>query len=135
MRWDDIEHSVSLSTLLIVFAASSTGSAVHETTAGRWLGTALFSGILDMPPLWAQRPGYRHLHQDVLLQQHGNCVHNPADPDIAEDGGGPAGGDVTFVAPAALTSSLPIILVTSSPANLMAYRSGYFTARTWSAPG
>jgi len=138
VRWDDIEHSVSLSTLLIVFAGLSMGSAVHETTAGRWLGTALFSGILDMPPLWGAAATAAIVIFIKMFFSSNTATASIILPILISlkmaAGPGPV-GMWQFVAPAALTSSLPIILVTSSPANLMAYRSGYFTAKDMVGPG
>ncbi|OPZ64660.1 MAG: Sodium-dependent dicarboxylate transporter SdcS [Firmicutes bacterium ADurb.Bin506] len=138
VRWNDIEHSVSMTTLVIVVAGLSIGSAVHQTTAGRWLGSALFSGVLSMPPLWGAAATAGMVILIKMFFSSNTATASLILPILIslKMAAGPSPvGMWQFVAPAALTSSLPIILVTSSPANLMAYRPGYFTVKDMAGPG
>ena len=135
VRWDDIEHSVSLSTLLIVFAGLSMGSAVHETTAGRWLGTALFSGILDMPPLWGAAATAAIVIFIKMFFSSNTATASIILPILISlkmaAGPGPVGMGSRAGRPHQLSSDTGYVVA----GELMAYRSGYFTAKDMVGPG
>ena len=47
--WADVESSLSMGTIITVASGLSLGSAIHGSTAGKWLASILFSPIIGMP--------------------------------------------------------------------------------------
>ena len=49
INWADVESSLSMGTIITVASGLSLGSAIHGSTAGKWLASILFSPIIGMP--------------------------------------------------------------------------------------
>ncbi len=139
IKWADVESTVSMGTISTVASGLSLGSAIHSSTAGKWLANMLFSPIMGMP-----------LFPRALLLAASICLlktmfsSNTATaailmPVLISLVAGLPGQDSTaiwqLVAPAAMATSLSTILATSSPTSLLAYRAGYFTTADMAKAG
>ncbi len=139
INWADVESSLSMGTIITVASGLSLGSAIHGSTAGKWLASILFSPIIGMP-----------LFPRALLLAASICLlktmfsSNTATaailmPVLISLVAGQPGQDSIevwqLVAPAAMATSLSTILATSSPTSLLAYRSGYFTTADMARAG
>jgi len=139
VNWADVESSLSMGTIITVASGLSLGSAIHGSTAGKWLASILFSPIIGMP-----------LFPRALLLAASICLlktmfsSNTATaailmPVLISLAAGQPGQDSTalwqLVAPAAMATSLSTILTTSSPTSLLAYRAGYFTTADMAKAG
>ena len=139
VNWADVESSLSMGTIITVASGLSLGSAIHGSTAGKWLASILFSPIIGMP-----------LFPRALLLAASICLlktmfsSNTATaailmPVLISLVAGQPGQDSTalwqLVAPAAMATSLSTILTTSSPTGLLAYRAGYFTTADMAKAG
>jgi sodium-dependent dicarboxylate transporter 2/3/5 len=139
IKWADVESTVSMGTIITVASGLSLGSAIHSSTAGKWLANMLFSPIMGMP-----------LFPRALLLAASICLlktmfsSNTATaailmPVLISLVAGLPGQDSTaiwqLVAPAAMATSLSTILATSSPTSLLAYRAGYFTTADMAKAG
>jgi sodium-dependent dicarboxylate transporter 2/3/5 len=139
INWADVESSLSMGTIITVASGLSLGSAIHGSTAGKWLASILFSPIIGMP-----------LFPRALLLAASICLlktmfsSNTATaailmPVLISLAAGQPGQDSTalwqLVAPAAMATSLSTILTTSSPTSLLAYRAGYFTTADMAKAG
>lgn len=137
--WADIESSLSMGTIITVASGLSLGSAIHGSTAGKWLASVLFSPVIGMP-----------LFPRAFLLAASICLlktmfsSNTATaailmPVLISLVAGRPGQDSTMVwqlvAPAAMATSLSTILATSSPTSLLAYRAGYFTTADMAKAG
>lgn len=137
VRWSDIEESISMATLIVVAAGLAMGSAVYESSAGRWLGSVLFSGVLGMPRFWGAAVTVIIIVLLKTMFSSNAATASLVIPTLISLHAGSAGQTSVwqFVAPAALSGSLSIILVTSCPVNLMAYRGGHFSVRDMAVAG
>ena len=139
VKWADVESSLGMGTIVTVASGLSLGSAIHGSTAGRWLANILFSPIIGMP-----------LFPRALLLSASICLlktmfsSNTATaailmPVLISLVAGQPGQDSSavwqLVAPAAMATSLSTILATSSPTSLLAYRAGYFTTADMARAG
>jgi sodium-dependent dicarboxylate transporter 2/3/5 len=139
MNWADVESSLSMGTIITVASGLSLGSAIHGSTAGKWLASILFSPIIGMP-----------LFPRALLLAVSICLlktmfsSNTATAAILMPvlislvAGQPDQDSIAvwrLVAPAAMATSLSTILATSSPTSLLAYRAGYFTTADMARAG
>ena len=139
VKWADVESSLGMGTIITVASGLSLGSAIHGSTAGRWLANILFSPIIGMP-----------LFPRALLLSASICLlktmfsSNTATaailmPVLISLVAGQPGQDSSavwqLVAPAAMATSLSTILATSSPTSLLAYRAGYFTTADMAKAG
>ena len=139
VKWADVESSLGMGTIITVASGLSLGSAIHGSTAGRWLANILFSPIIRMP-----------LFPRALLLSASICLlktmfsSNTATaailmPVLISLVAGQPGQDSSavwqLVAPAAMATSLSTILATSSPTSLLAYRAGYFTTADMARAG
>jgi len=139
INWAHVESSLSMGTIITVASGLSLGSAIHGSTAGKWLASILFSPIIGMP-----------LFPRALLLAASICLlktmfsSNTATaailmPVLISLVAGQPGQDSTalwqLVAPAAMATSLSTILTTSSPTGLLAYRAGYFTTADMAKAG
>ncbi|MBP7892844.1 MAG: anion permease [Firmicutes bacterium] len=139
INWAHVESSLSIGTIITVASGLSLGSAIHGSTAGKWLASILFSPIIGMP-----------LFPRALLLAASICLlktmfsSNTATaailmPVLISLVAGQPGQNSTalwqLVAPAAMATSLSTILTTSSPTGLLAYRAGYFTTADMAKAG
>jgi sodium-dependent dicarboxylate transporter 2/3/5 len=127
VSWREVEEDISWSGIILVVAGISVGMMLYKTGAARWLSVVLLSGLGGLSP-------YLRILVIILIVSllkitfSSNSVTAtiviPLIIALAKN----LGLDVVDTAiPAALTSSLAFILVTSTPTNVIPYSAGYFS--------
>ncbi len=127
IRWRQIEEDVSWGSILLVLAGISMGITLHRTGAASWLSLKLLGGLADLHPILL-------IFLIILLVSllkvvlSSNSVSATITVPImiafALRSNLPI---IQTVLPAAITSSLSFILVTSAPTNVITYAAGYYT--------
>ena len=127
MRWRQIEKDMSWGSILLVLAGISMGVTLHRSGAASWLSQNLLGGLAHLHPLLL-------IFLTVLLVSALKVVLSsnsvsatitvPIMISFALQGDLPI---LQTVLPAAITSSLSFILVTSAPTNVITYAAGYYS--------
>jgi len=127
MRWRQIEKDMSWGSILLVLAGISMGVTLHRSGAASWLSQNLLGGLAHLHPILL-------IFLTVLLVSALKVVLSsnsvsatitvPIMISFALQGDLPI---LQTVLPAAITSSLSFILVTSAPTNVITYAAGYYS--------
>jgi sodium-dependent dicarboxylate transporter 2/3/5 len=135
IKWKEIEREVSWSSILLIVTGISLGMMLFETGAANWLAVGLLGGIGGLG-------SYVQVFAVVLLVSllkivfSSNTVTATIIIPIMIALTVNLGVDtLTIVLPAALTSSMAFILVTSSPTNVIPYSAGYFSIKDMAVSG
>ena len=127
VRWSTIESEIHWGSVVLVLSGISLGLALHSSGAAGWLSVLLLGGIAGFGPFASIITiiGIVSLLKVVFSSNSVTAaIVVPLMIALAQS----AGLDVLrFALPAAITSSLGLILVTSAPTNVIPYSSGYFS--------
>jgi len=135
LTWKTAQKEVDWGAIILVMAGLSLGTAVYKTGAAEWVSTMAFS-----------RLGAVHPIGQVFLVVLGVCLMKvlfssntltgiivvPLMIALSEQLGISA---ALLAVPAGITSSLSFILVTSAPANVILYATGYFSIKDMARAG
>jgi sodium-dependent dicarboxylate transporter 2/3/5 len=127
MRWKDIEGEISWGSVVLVLAGVSMGSTLHSSGAASWLSLKLLGGLGSLHPflLIFFTIAMVSLLKIILSSNSVSAtITVPIMISFALNSGLPI---VQTVLPAAITSSLSFILVTSAPTNVITYTAGYYS--------
>ncbi len=127
IRWKDIEKEISWGSVVLVLAGVSIGSTLHSSGAAAWLSLKLLGGLGNLHPLVMifVTIAMVSLLKIVLSSNSVSAtITVPIMISFALNSGLPV---VQTVLPAAITSSLSFILVTSAPTNVITYTAGYYS--------
>ena len=126
--WRRIEPHISWSGILLILTGISLGSMLYQTGAARWMASSMLGGISAVP-LWAKI--FLVVIVTILMKIafSSNTVTATIIIPILIELAGQLQLDPMYIAfPAALAASQSLILVTSSPNNVIPYNTGWFTA-------
>lgn len=133
--WKKVEQEISWSGILLVVTGISIGMMLYRSGAAEWLSVLLLGGIGGVHPLIM-------VFLVVLIVSFlkiafsSNTVTATIVIPIMIALAGIIGVDTLSIAiPAALTTSMAFILVTSSPTNVIPYSAGYFTIKDMAVAG
>jgi len=135
IKWSEVEKEISWSSILLIVSGISLGMMLYETGAARYLAVVFLGGI-----------GGMHVFLQVFLVVliisflkiafSSNTVTAtiivPIMITLAQSLGIDA---MSITIPAALTTSMAFILVTSTPTNVIPYSAGYFTIKDMAFAG
>ena len=135
LTWEEAQSEIDWGGLVLVATGLALGSAVYHTGAARWLATLAFAKI-----------GLVHPIVQVFAVVFGVCLIKVVFSSNTATGvivvplmialSKQIGVNAAVLAiPAGITSSLSFILVTSAPANVITYSSGYFSIRDMARAG
>ena len=127
IRWKDIEKDISWGSVVLVLAGVSMGSTLHSSGAASWLSLKLLGGLGNLHPLFMIFLTIFMISiLKVVLSSNSvsATITVPIMISFAVNTGLPI---VQTVLPAAITSSLSFILVTSAPTNVISYTAGYYS--------
>ncbi|MFP4364943.1 MAG: SLC13 family permease [Spirochaetia bacterium] len=127
LKWKEIEPEISWSGIILVLSGISLGMMLYQTGGAQWIALLTLGGVSSLNP-------FLMIFTIVLIVSFlkvalsSNAVTGtiivPIMIELAQATGIPP---LTIVLPAALTSSLAFILVTSTPTNVIPYSAGYFS--------
>lgn len=135
MTASEAEKAVSWNSILLVMASIGLGLMMYETGAARWLAWVLLGKVGDMNPI--MRIGIvvtALVIVKIFLASNTitGVIIIPLLITLAKD----LNMDPWMLAaPAALSASLGLILITQTPTNLIPYSAGYFTIRDFAKSG
>jgi sodium-dependent dicarboxylate transporter 2/3/5 len=136
LRWQDAERAISWEALLVVAAGIAIGNAAYQSNLARYLAHIFFAQMLvALPPFW----------RDIALSWATALIHalfssNTVTGSIVAPLLIPLAQELKLdvwrtVAPAAYSVSLAFLLVSEGPTSLIAYQTGYFSARDFTRAG
>jgi solute carrier family 13 (sodium-dependent dicarboxylate transporter), member 2/3/5 len=127
IKWKEVEPEISWSGIILILSGISLGMMVYNTGAAKWLSMALLGGVGDLHP-FVQIFSIVFIVSLLKVGLSSNTVTAtiviPIIIALAQSLGLPV---MAITLPAALTSSLAFILVTSTPTNVIPYSAGYFS--------
>lgn len=127
VKWKDVESDVSWSGILLVVTGISLGMMIYYTGAAKWLSVALLGGFTGFSPLF-RIFFFIFIVAMLKIAFSSNTVTATIIIPIIIVLAQSTGLDVLSIAiPVGITSSLSLIMVTSSPTNVIPYSSGYFS--------
>lgn len=135
LPWKEIQKDMSWSGIILVATGISLGMMLFNTGAAMWVSVSLLGGIGDIPAL-ARIFAIIIIISLLKIIFSSNTVTGtiiiPIIIAMAETLGLEP---LSITMPAAITSSLAFILVTSSPTNVIVYSAGYFSIRDMAKAG
>jgi len=133
--WKEVEHEISWSNLLLVLSGISVGTMLYRAGAANWLSILLLGGLGSFHPL-IQVFLVVLIISFLKIAFSSNTVTAtiiiPIMIALAQNIGIEP---LTIAMPAALTTSMAFILVTSSPTNVIPYSAGYFSIKDMAVAG
>jgi sodium-dependent dicarboxylate transporter 2/3/5 len=127
VKWKDIEKDISWSGIILVVSGISLGMMLYNTGAAEWLSILLLRGLADVG-LFLRILLIILIVSLLKIFLSSNTVTATIIIPIIIALSKSLGLDALGLAlPAAITSSLAFILVTSTPTNVIPYSAGYFS--------
>lgn len=127
IKWKEVEPQISWSGIILILSGICLGMMVYNTGAAKWLSVALLGGVGNLHP-FVQIFSIVFIVSLLKVGLSSNTVTGtiviPIIIALAQNLGLPV---LAITLPAALTSSLAFILVTSTPTNVIPYSAGYFS--------
>lgn len=135
IKWKDIEPDISWSGIILVVSGISLGMMLYNSGAAQWLSVVLLGNIGSVHP-FVQILAIVFIISMLKIVFSSNTVTAtiiiPIMIALAESLGI---NPLAMTLPAALTSSLAFILVTSTPTNVIPYSAGYFSIKDMAKAG
>ncbi|MGC9313661.1 MAG: SLC13 family permease [Sediminispirochaetaceae bacterium] len=135
ISWGEVEKEISWSSILLIVTGISIGMMIYETGAAGWLAVVFLGGIGALHP-------FMQVFLVVLIISFLKIAFSsntvtatiiiPIMITLAQN----IGVDPLSISiPAALTTSMAFILVTSTPTNVIPYSAGYFSIKDMAVAG
>ena len=135
IKWDAIEKDISWSSIILVVSGMSLGMMLYKCGAAEWLSVVLLGDMVSMPAL-LQIIVIILITSLLKIVFASNAVTAtvliPIIIELSQKAGLPP---LILTLPAAISSSLCYILVTSSPTNVIPYTAGYFSIKDFAKAG
>lgn len=135
LRWKDIEKDVDWAGVMLIAAGISLGTALYRSGAAAWVAGIAFGGLGGLPPFWrvaAVAAGV--LAVKVVFSS--NTLTGTIIVPLVISLGPTLGLDPRLYALAAgFAANLAVILVTTSPVNVLPWSTRYFSIRDMARHG
>ncbi|MCX7024164.1 MAG: SLC13 family permease [Spirochaetes bacterium] len=134
-RWKELEKDVDWAGVLLIATGVSLGTALWRSGAASWVSGVAFGGVGTLPPFWRLAAVVVGVLAVKVVFSSNTLTGTIIVPLVLSLG--PAlGVDMRLSALAAgLTANLAVILVTTSPVNVLPWSSGYFSIRDMALAG
>lgn len=135
LSWKEAEGLVPWGAILLVLASLSIGMLTYRTGAARWMAWMVLGWIRDMNPsvqVAVVLAGVMAMKLFLASNTVSGVILIPLLIQLAKD---LSLDPWFFVAPAAFSSSLGMVLVTQTPTHVIPYSSGYFTMGEFARAG
>ena len=126
INWRDIQKEISWDGILLVVSGVSMGMMLYKTGAANWLAVVLLGGIGGLHPFLRVLLVVLIISALKIVFSSNTVTATIVIPIIIALAKNLELDVFSITLPAALTSSLAFILVTSSPTNVIPYSAGYF---------
>lgn len=135
ISWSEVEKEISWSSILLIVTGISIGMMLYESGAASWLAVAFLGGIGGVHPL-VQVFLVVLIISFLKIAFSSNTVTATIIIPIMITLSQNLGIDPLSISiPAALTTSMAFILVTSTPTNVIPYSAGYFSIKDMAVAG
>lgn len=133
--WKKVEEEISWNSILLIVSGISLGMVLYRTGAAEWMALLSLGGIGGVHP-FVMVLLVVLIVSFIKIFLSSNTVTATIIIPIMITLSGIAGVDVlSITVPAAITTSMAFILVTSTPTNVIPYSSGYFSIRDMAISG
>lgn len=133
--WKEIQKDMSWSGIILVATGISLGMMLFNTGAAMWVSVSLLGGIGTIPPLLRIFAIILIISMLKIIFSSNTVTGTIIIPIIIAMAETLGLDPLSITMPAAITSSLAFILVTSSPTNVIVYSAGYFSIRDMAKAG
>ena len=133
--WKQVEEEISWSSILLIVSGISLGMMLYQTGAAEWLAILFLGGMGGLNP-FLQVLLVVLIVSFIKIFLSSNTVTATVIIPIMITLSVALGVDtLSITVPAALTTSMAFILVTSTPTNVIPYTAGYFSIRDMAVSG
>lgn len=135
IAWKHVEEEISWSSILLIVSGISLGMMLYQTGAAEWLAVLFLGGMGPLHP-FLQVLLVVLIVSFIKIFLSSNTVTATIIIPIMITLSVALGVDtLSITVPAALTTSMAFILVTSTPTNVIPYTAGYFSIRDMAVSG
>ncbi len=135
ISWKHVEEEISWSSILLIVSGISLGMMLYQTGAAEWLAVLFLGGLGPLHP-FLQVLLVVLIVSFIKIFLSSNTVTATIIIPIMITLSVALGIDtLSITVPAALTTSMAFILVTSTPTNVIPYTAGYFSIRDMALSG
>jgi sodium-dependent dicarboxylate transporter 2/3/5 len=135
ISWKHVEEEISWSSILLIVSGISLGMMLYQTGAAEWLAVLFLGGLGPLHP-FLQVLLVVLIVSFIKIFLSSNTVTATIIIPIMITLSVALGIDtLSITVPAALTTSMAFILVTSTPTNVIPYTAGYFSIRDMAVSG
>lgn len=133
--WKSVEEEISWSSILLIVSGISLGMVLYQTGAAEWMANLFLGGLAGIPT-FVMVLLVVLVVSFIKIFLSSNTVTATIIIPIMISLAGALGVDILSVTvPAALTTSMAFILVTSTPTNVIPYSAGYFSIKDMAISG
>ncbi|MDX9899491.1 MAG: DASS family sodium-coupled anion symporter [Spirochaetia bacterium] len=133
--WKDIEKDIDWSGILLIATGISLGTTLYKTGAASWVAAGVLGGIGSLPTFWRLVAVVLGVFSIKVVFSSNTLTGTIIVPLVLALGTS-LGLDARGLAlAAALTANLAVILVTTSPVNVVPYTTGFFSIRDMARSG
>lgn len=133
--WKVVEEEMSWSSIVLIVSGISLGMALYITGAAEWIAVATLGGIANVPTVVMVLLVVLIVSFIKIFLSSNTVTATIIIPIMITLASALNIDTLSITVPAALTTSMAFIMVTSSPTNVIPYTSGYFSIRDMAVSG
>jgi len=133
--WKEVEEEISWSSILLIVSGISLGMMLYRSGAAQWLAVAFLGGIGSVGPFVQVFLVVLIVSFLKIFLSSNTVTATIIIPIMITLAASTGIAPLSITIPAALTTSMAFILVTSTPTNVIPYSAGYFSIRDMALAG
>ncbi|TVQ40090.1 MAG: DASS family sodium-coupled anion symporter [Spirochaetaceae bacterium] len=133
--WEKVEREISWSSILLIVSGISLGMVLYRTGAAEWLAIALLGGVGPLHPFVLILIVVLIVEFLKVFLSSNTVTATIVIPIMITLAANLGIDALSITMPAALSTSMAFILVTSTPTNVIPYTAGYFSIRDMAVAG
>lgn len=134
-KWKDLEKAIDWSGILLIATGIALGQALYRSGAAAWVSAVTLGGIGALPPFWRIAAVVAGVLA-VKVVFSSNTLTGTVIVPLVIALGATLGIDARLLALAGgFAANLAVILVTTSPVNVLPWTTGYFSVRDMARAG
>ncbi|MCG8478027.1 MAG: anion permease, partial [Spirochaetales bacterium] len=134
-KWKTVEEEISWSSILLIVSGISLGLVLYRTGAAEWLATLFLGGVGGLAPFPMVLLVVLAVSFLKIFLSSNTVTATIIIPIMITLSTALGIDTLSITVPAALTTSMAFILVTSTPTNVIPYSAGYFSIRDMAVSG
>ncbi|TVR03181.1 MAG: DASS family sodium-coupled anion symporter [Spirochaetaceae bacterium] len=133
--WEKVEKEISWSSILLIVSGISLGMVLYQTGAAEWLAIAMLGGVGGLHPFLLVLLVVLIVEFLKVFLSSNTVTATIVIPIMITLAANLGIDALSITMPAALSTSMAFILVTSTPTNVIPYTAGYFSIRDMAVAG